>query len=66
MAKYQRPVLLLNKVIADTEMFWEGSGRGYDKSKFNNFKEFLNNSELVEWAQGHPNAFGTKIQDNNF
>jgi single-stranded-DNA-specific exonuclease len=37
MAKYQRPVLLLNK----TADGWEGSGRGYDKSRFDNLREFL-------------------------
>lgn len=43
MAKYQRPVLLLNKVINEDESIsWEGSGRGYDKSRLTDFKEFLN------------------------
>ena len=42
MAKYQRPVLLLNK----TADGWEGSGRGYDKSKFDNLREFLKESQL--------------------
>ena len=62
MAKYQRPVLLLNK----TEDGWEGSGRGYDKSKFDNFREFLKESGLVMYAEGHANAFGAGITDNNF
>ena len=67
MAKYQRPVLLLNKVI-DYEIevseldgtvvnkvpiiSWEGSGRGYDKSKFDNLREFLKESGLVMYAEG--------------
>lgn len=67
MAKYQRPVLLLNKVI-DYEVevseldgtvvnrvpiiSWEGSGRGYDKSKFDNLREFLKESGLVAYAEG--------------
>ena len=62
MAKYQRPVLLLNK----TEDGWEGSGRGYDKSKFDNLREFLNESELVMYAEGHANALGVGITDQNF
>ena len=65
MAKYQRPVLLLNKVIASqmyldennkpmvvNQISWEGSGRGYDKSKFDNLREFLKESELVMYAEG--------------
>ena len=62
MAKYQRPVLLLNK----TEDGWEGSGRGYDKSKFDNLREFLKESELVMYAEGHANALGVGITDENF
>ena len=74
MAKYQRPVLLLNKVITPhtyldenykptvvNEVSWEGSGRGYDKSKFDNLREFLNESNLVLYAEGHANALGVGI-----
>ena len=79
MAKYQRPVLLLNKVITPktyldennkpfvvNEVSWEGSGRGYDKSKFDNLREFLNNSKMVMYAEGHANALGVGINDNWF
>lgn len=80
MAKYQRPVLLLNQVIAKEELSsetgkysaisevtsWEGSGRGYDKSKFDNLREFLKESELVMYAEGHANALGVGILDSNF
>lgn len=62
MAKYQRPVLLLNQ----TSDGWEGSGRGYDKSKFENLREFLKESELVMYADGHANALGVGISDDNF
>ena len=80
MAKYQRPVLLLNKVIEKTPVYdnqgklvttlesisWEGSGRGYDKSKFDNLREFLKESEMVIYAEGHANALGVGITDMNF
>ena len=62
MAKYQRPVLLLNQ----TEDGWEGSGRGYDKSKFDNLREFLNYSGLVMYAEGHANALGVGIRYDSF
>ena len=62
MAKYQRPVLLLNK----TADGWEGSGRGYDKSKFDNLREFLKESNLVMYAEGHANALGVGITDEAF
>jgi single-stranded-DNA-specific exonuclease len=67
MAKYQRPVLLLNKVTnEDGTISWEGSGRGYDKSKFDNLREFLKESNLVMYAEGHANALGVGITDENF
>ena len=62
MARYQRPVLLLNK----TADGWEGSGRGYDKSKFDNLREFLKESELVMYAEGHANALGVGITNEDF
>lgn len=67
MAKYQRPVLLLSRVVhEDGVVAWEGSGRGYDKSKFKDLRKFLNDSQLVEYAQGHANALGVGILDSNF
>ena len=68
MAKYQRPVLLLNKRFnEDTkEISWEGSGRGYDKSSFDDFRGFLNTSGFAMYAEGHANAFGFGILDVNF
>ena len=70
MSKYQRPVLLLHQTIMLDENnnevdAWEGSGRGYDKSKFNNFREFILNSNLAEYAEGHSNAFGAGFTDQN-
>ena len=81
MAKYQRPVLLLNKVINPevditdglgtvltkrSVISWEGSGRGYDKSKFDNLREFLKESGMVMYAEGHANALGVGIYDVAF
>ena len=79
MSQYQRPVLLLNKTIQEVECLstdgkrmllkdvaWEGSGRGYDKSKFDNLREFLKESGLVMYAEGHANALGVGIKDFNF
>jgi single-stranded-DNA-specific exonuclease len=63
MAKYQRPVLLLSRCERDGKVTWEGSGRGYDKSKFNDLRKFLKDSGLVFLAEGHPNALGVGIED---
>lgn len=57
MGKYQRPVMLLSK----TECMYEGSARGSNQSKFDNFKEFVNNSGYANYAEGHKQAFGCGI-----
>lgn len=62
MAKYQKPVLLLRST---EDNLLEGSGRGYDKSEFNNFKDFLHESGLVDYAEGHQSAFGVGINADN-
>ena len=78
MSRYQRPVLLLNRVVnemtilddngkpkAIQKITWEGSGRGYGKSKLTNFKDFLIGTNLVMYAEGHQNALGVGIEDEN-
>ncbi len=65
MSKYQRPVLILNKIFhTDGTITWEGSGRGYDKSSLKDFRQFCQDTELVMYAEGHPNAFGCGITDD--
>lgn len=46
-------------------IYWRGSARGYDKSGVNNFKDICYNTGLVEYAEGHQNAFGISIPDKN-
>ena len=79
MSKYQRPVLLLNETIQteyaknanDTKLLffnyttWEGSARGYDKSTLSDFRKFCVDSGLIEYAEGHANAFGFGIKNSN-
>ena len=80
MSKYQRPVLLLNKVEAKTpvydnfgneivslkEITWEGSGRGYEKSKLEDFRSFLRDTGYPIYVDGHANAFGFGIKNEKF
>ena len=66
MSEYQRPVLLLNQVITDGIITWEGSGRNYGHSKLTNLRSFLLETGLVMYAEGHASAFGVGITDNNF
>lgn len=66
MAEYQRPVALLVEVDEDGKKAWSGSARGYEKSKLNDFRGFCRDSGLIYLAEGHPNAFGFGILDENF
>lgn len=66
MAEYQRPVALLVEVEENGKKAWSGSARGYEKSKLNDFRGFCRDSGLIYLAEGHPNAFGFGILDENF
>lgn len=66
MSEYQRPVLILNKIENENgTITWEGSGRGYDKSRLKDFRGFLENNKYVMYAEGHANAFGVGIKDED-
>ena len=76
MAKYQRPVLMLTRceVLNPNmqlltmppkpyyETYYRGSARGYSKSGIENFKDICQETGLVEYAEGHQNAFGISIK----
>lgn len=67
MAKYQHPFLLLTKTTDENgNISWEGSGRGYDTSNFNSLRTFIKESGYAFLAEGHENAFGVGISDENF
>ena len=75
MSMYQRPVLILIKTeheildeqgkVVDTEIWWEGSGRGPNVPGLEDCRAFYESSGLVEYGQGHANAFGLGVKDSN-
>lgn len=76
MAKYQRPVLMLTKHFIQTDaidpdenmhydIVYQGSARGYSKSGIENFKDICQETGLVDYAEGHQNAFGIGIKQDN-
>lgn len=66
LSEYDRPILILNKVVEDGKVYWRGSGRGYDKANLEGFRELLEKSELTEYASGHTSAFGVSLLDENY
>ena len=61
MAKYQKPVLLLRDEGKD----WSGSARGVSGSSLEDLRKFVENTLLLNFAQGHANAFGFSIPKTN-
>lgn len=60
-SKFQKPVILVHHVPGK----YVGSGRGYVKV-LPSLKDWCNETKLVEFAQGHANAFGISIFEENF
>lgn len=66
MSEYQQPVAILNKIITPLgQIHWEGSARGCNNSKFTDFRGLVRESGFAYLAEGHPNAFGIGIADEN-
>ena len=63
---YCRPVLILNKVEEEGKVYWQGSGREYDKANLGSLRDLLESSGLVQYAQGHAMAFGVSIPEENY
>jgi single-stranded-DNA-specific exonuclease len=66
MAKYKRPVIILKETDGN---LLQGSARGYERSELKDFKNFITESSIADYAEGHANAFGVgfkKDQLDNF
>lgn len=61
--KYSRPTLILRPVREGNKFVYRGSGRGKKTEGFQSFRDFLNGSGLVDYAQGHDMAFGVGIPE---
>jgi single-stranded-DNA-specific exonuclease len=62
LGKYRKPIFILKET---EEGLLQGSARGYEKSELQDFKSFVNGSQLCEYAEGHANAFGVGIKKGN-
>ena len=61
-AKYKRPTILAR---LNDEGYDRGSIRNVSDCELTDLKKFLNESGYFEWVQGHANAAGCSIYDNN-
>lgn len=62
-AKYKKPVLL-GRTTPDG-LYLKGSGRGRNGSELQDFRQFLLDSDLIDFAEGHSQAFGHSIKISN-
>ena len=60
-AKYKKPTIVAR---LNDQGFDRGSARGMNQSELRDFREFLLDSGMFEYAQGHANAFGISIPDS--
>ena len=60
--KYKRPAIVAR---LNNEGFVRGSARGLGQSEFSDFRQFLIDSGLVEYAEGHAEAFGVSLPNSN-
>ena len=63
MSKYQKPSLVLSMTEHDGEIWWEGSARNTERSSLEDLRAYLEDTGLVEYAEGHASAFGVGIKD---
>lgn len=61
-AKYKKPTIVAR---LNEEGFDRGSARGLNQSELKDFRQFLLDSGMFEYAQGHANAFGISIPDKD-
>lgn len=65
MAKYQRPVCVLTETSINGQSMYQGSARGCDEVGIFDFKQDCLDTNLIEYAVGHPGAFGLGIKKDN-
>lgn len=57
--------MIMREVWENGKGFYRGSIRGLDKSELPDFRQFLIDSGLVEFVEGHSNAAGVSIPIEN-
>lgn len=63
--RYNRPTLVLRPVLDNEKIYYRGSGRASVVENFDNFMEVLQKSGLMDYVEGHDNAFGASVLEDN-
>ena len=65
---FQTPCILLYETEEkddNGDPIYRGSGRNFDNSPIDSFKDICQETGMFEYAQGHANAFGVAIKESN-
>lgn len=63
MGKNHIPAFVLQDYVdEDGVIHWRGSARGIDTNCIHNWRQFIEDSGLADYAQGHENAFGVSFE----
>ncbi len=65
MAEFNKPTLILNELQTEKGTIWSGSGRGFKIGNIDNWRDYIANTGLAEFAQGHAGAFGVAFTPEN-
>lgn len=60
---FNKPCILLSK--SDEDGIYGGSARNIDHSPIDSFKDIVNQAITFDFAKGHANAFGVRLQVSN-
>jgi single-stranded DNA-specific DHH superfamily exonuclease len=61
---YKKPAMLLRPRLIDGEQYYYGSARANIRPGFKSFREVLQESGLVHFAEGHDMAFGVGVHED--
>lgn len=63
--QYNRPALLIRPIMVNGKKYYRGSGRGLKVDGFYDLQHTLLRSGLMDYCEGHDNAFGVSILEEN-
>ena len=61
---YRKPTLVLRPVLEDGVTYYRGSGRATPVEGFDSFMDALLDTGLMDYVEGHDNAFGASIMED--
>ena len=62
---YKKPAMLLRPRVVDGENYYYGSARANVRPGFKSFREVLQQSGLIHFAEGHDMAFGVGVHEDS-